>query len=183
MEIVIQFGYVTLFASAYPMASVVALMANWVEIRSDCFKLARVCRRPRSDRSDGIGVWNSLLSCVVWMSALTNCLIVGFTSDQMMQIFPTFYMQEQDTITATCSSGSQGDATLVHHGNKGWMAVFVIFGLERILLCVGLLIHAIVPEIPEDVRDEMERLHYIRSLEHDQVTRQVLRKISSKKRL
>jgi anoctamin-10 len=169
MEIVIQFGYVTLFASAYPLASLVALAANWVEIRSDCFKLARVCRRPRSVRADGIGVWKSLLSCVVWMSALTNCLIVGFTSDQMKEIFPAFYMQDK-----------HGDTHLVH--DKGWIAVFVIFGLERVLLLVGVLIYAVVPEVPEDVQEEVQRLHHVRQHEHEEVLRQVMRRRNYKKK-
>jgi hypothetical protein len=170
MEIVIQFGYVTLFASAYPLASLVALMANWVEIRSDCIKLAKVCRRPRSFRADGIGMWNSLLSSVVWMSALTNCLIVGFTSDQMKEIFPNFYMVD-----------AHGDTHLVH--DKGWIAVFVIFGLERVLLLLGLFIYAIVPAVPEDVHDEVEKLHHVRAQEHEEVVRQVMLKRSSKKKI
>jgi len=169
MEIVIQFGYVTLFASAYPLASLVALVANWVEIRSDCFKLAKVCRRPRSYRADGIGIWNTMLSCIVWMSALTNCLIVGFTSDQLKEIFPNFYMVD-----------THGDTHLVH--DKGWIAVFVIFGLERLMILIGLMIYAIVPEVPEDVHDEVERLQYVRAQEHEAVMRQVIRNRKNKKR-
>jgi len=170
MEIVIQFGYVTLFASAYPLASLIALGANWIEIRSDSFKLARVCRRPRSYRVDGIGIWNTLLSCIVWMSALTNCLIVGFSSDQMMQVFPNFYMQDR-----------AGDTHLVH--DKGWIAVFVIFGLEHLMIIIGLLIYAVVPEIPEDVHEEVEKLQWVRAQEHEAVMRQVMRKRSSKKKV
>jgi hypothetical protein len=97
---------------------------------------------PRSVRADGIGVWKSLLSCVIWMSALTNCLIVGFTSDQMKEIFPAFYMRD-----------------------KGWIAVFVILGLERILL-----------------QEEVQRLHHVRQQEHEEVLRQVMRRRNHKKK-
>ena len=34
IEMVIQFGYVSLFASAYPLAAFCAIFANIVEIRS-----------------------------------------------------------------------------------------------------------------------------------------------------
>ena len=104
------------------------------------------------------------------MSALTNCLIVGFTSDQMKEIFPAFYMEDK-----------HGDTHLVH--DKGWIAVFVIFGLERVLIIIGLLIWAIVPEVPEDVQDEVERLHYVRAQEHEEVMRQVMAKRNNKKKL
>jgi hypothetical protein len=46
---------------------------------------------------------------------------------------------------------------------KGWLLVFLIFGLERILVLTGLLVYAIVPAVPEDVVDELERRQYLRS--------------------
>jgi len=57
MEIIIQIGYVTLFASAYPLASVVAIVANWIEIRNDIMKLSRVCQRPTIRRAADLGMW------------------------------------------------------------------------------------------------------------------------------
>ena len=39
IEMLINFGYITLFASAFPLASFVTAFANVVEYRSDCWKL------------------------------------------------------------------------------------------------------------------------------------------------
>ena len=155
MEVTIELGYVTLFASAYPLASLVSIAANWVEMRSDCFKMAHLCRRPPPFRTSGLGVWRNLMACVVWMSALTNCLIVGFTSDQLMHYLPSFYIQDETT----------GYTDMGHE--KSWIIVFVIFGLERLLILIGLLIHAVIPEVPEDVTDQLERQHYVRMLEQE----------------
>lgn len=129
IEIVIQFGYGTLFASAYPLASVVSIFANWVEMRSDCYKMAHLCQRATVIRSSGLGMWRNLMASIIWMSALTNCLIVGFSSDQLMHYLPTFYYQDASGYT------DMGHA-------KSWIVVFVIFGLERLLLVIGLFIHA-----------------------------------------
>jgi anoctamin-10 len=149
MEIVIQLGYVTLFASAYPLASLISIAANWVEIRSDCFKISMLCRRPDSNRTSGLGMWRALMASVIWMSALTNCLIAGFTSGQLTHYLPEFYIPD-------------GDGNSIDH-EDGWLVVFVIFGLERLLLVAGLLVFAVVPAIPEDVTDELERREYVRS--------------------
>ena len=149
MEIVIQLGYVTLFASAYPLASLIAIVANLVEIRADCFKLTHVCQRPRPMRSSTCGMWNTLVSCILWLSALTNCLIFGFTSDQLMQYLPQFYHLNEHGHTRLAEG-------------KGYIVIFIIFGVERLLVCTGLLIYAIVPEIPEDVMNQLEHRHYIR---------------------
>jgi anoctamin-10 len=175
MEIIIQVGYVTLFASALvrahptlegppvvshtnvfafilfpqPLGSLIAIVANWVEIRSDCFKLTYLCRRPDSFRASGLGVWRILMSCVIWTSALTNCLIVGFTSGQLMHYMPDIYIRD-----------SQGVNNFGHE--DGWLAVLVIFGLERALLLLGLVVYWAIPSVPEDVADQLERRQFLR---------------------
>ena len=40
-------GYITLFASAYPLAAAISVLANFAELRSDSIKLARVFQKPR----------------------------------------------------------------------------------------------------------------------------------------
>ena len=172
MEIIIQFGYVTLFASAYPLASMISIVANLIEIRADAFKISYVCRRPRSSRCDGLNVWKNLLQCIVSLSALTNCLILGYSSGQLKEWLPHFY--EMD------------DTDHMHfRDNKGWIVVFIIFGLERGLIYAGLLLDAVIPDVPEDVMNELERKHYVleqesREFERLQALKRSARKLSQR---
>ena len=53
----IQFGYVVLFSSAFPLAALCALLNNIIEIRSDAFKLCTNLRRPFGERVENIGTW------------------------------------------------------------------------------------------------------------------------------
>jgi hypothetical protein len=149
MEIVIQFGYVILFASAYPLASWIAMLANWVQVRVDIWKLTWVCQRPRSNRKDGLGMWKSLVNGLILISGLTNCLLFGFSSNQLRVLVPQLY-RKSPRITASV------DEVLVE-GERGWIIVFIIFGLERMLIMVGRLVRAMFAEIPEDVWKELER--------------------------
>ena len=57
LEMFIQFGYVTLFSSAYPLAALCALINNVMEIRGDAFKLCFVHQRPFGQRVADIGTW------------------------------------------------------------------------------------------------------------------------------
>jgi anoctamin-8 len=150
LEMVVEFGYVTLFASAYPLASVLAVAANLVEVRSDALKLAHVTRKPRAIRASSIGMWRSLIGGVVWLSALSNCLIFGFTSQQMMQWLPSFFVIAED-----------GDQELA--AGKGRFVVTVVFVLERTLLLLGLLVYFIVPAVPEDVAEKIEAREWVRA--------------------
>ena len=148
LEMMIQLGYVTLFASAYPLAAFVAILANFVEIRTDILKLSKVSLRPRSRRTDTIGIWKLLMSSIIWLSALTNCLIFGFSSKQLYQWLPDyFYLDEYN------------QNRLVP--GKGWYIIFLVFGIERALVFAALLINLVVPKIPEDVRYKLERTQYL----------------------
>jgi hypothetical protein len=152
MEILIQLGYVTLFASAYPLASLVMCGAVWMEIRSDCYKLTYLCQKPAGERVSDIGMWKSLLQGMVWFSCLTNCLLFGFTSDQMMHYMPNFYIRDSVGVTHMVQ-------------DKGWIAILIIFGLERVLIYFGLMLNAMIPSIPEDLAVQLKRRKYFLSMD------------------
>ena len=53
-----------------------SLMNNWLELRSDAFKIAVHARRPIPARTDTIGPWLDSLTFLTWMAALTNSVLV-----------------------------------------------------------------------------------------------------------
>lgn len=54
-EMVVQFGYTTMFVAAFPLATVLSLVNNYVEIRVDAWKLCHLCRRPEPRSMEDIG--------------------------------------------------------------------------------------------------------------------------------
>lgn len=58
----IQFGYVVLFSSAFPLAAMCALINNIIEIRSDALKLCTGLQRPFGQRVENIGQWQVSVS-------------------------------------------------------------------------------------------------------------------------
>jgi anoctamin-10 len=89
---VTQFGYVVLYSTIWPLAPVTALINNWLELRSDAFKVTTHTRRPIPVRSDTIGPWLENMvreithrrrrtdeksqSFISWLAALTNTALV-----------------------------------------------------------------------------------------------------------
>lgn len=57
LEMFVQFGYVVLFSSVYPISALWAVLNNIVEIRADAFKLCKVYQRPMGKRVKDIGAW------------------------------------------------------------------------------------------------------------------------------
>ena len=152
LEMVIEFGYIVLFASAIPLGSTLAIVANFVELRTDSTKLARVLARPRYIVTNSIGTWKTLLNVIVSFSALTNCIIFGMTSSQLMQFMPGLYWIDD-----------YGEKRWVK--GKGYMVILVIVGIERFLLMLKYLIEALIPTVPEDVSDNIARCEYVKAQE------------------
>ena len=75
-EMVTQFGYVALWSTIWPLAPLMSLLNNYIETRSDAFKIAVHVRRPIPVRTDTIGPWLESLSFLAWLSALTNSALV-----------------------------------------------------------------------------------------------------------
>jgi hypothetical protein len=53
-----------------------ALLNNFLELRSDAFKMTHHNRRPIPTRTDTIGPWLNTLSFLTWLAALTNSALV-----------------------------------------------------------------------------------------------------------
>ncbi|ESO12408.1 hypothetical protein HELRODRAFT_62245, partial [Helobdella robusta] len=80
LEMMIQFGFVTLFVAAFPLAPCFAFINNLIEIRSDANKFVTQYRRPMPARAVSIGVWYEILHAITRISIVTNACIIAFTS-------------------------------------------------------------------------------------------------------
>ncbi|XP_074853771.1 anoctamin-5 isoform X2 [Carettochelys insculpta] len=86
LEMVIQFGFITLFVASFPLAPLLALMNNILEIRVDSWKLTTQFRRPVASKAHSIGVWQEILNGMAILSVVTNAFIVAFTSDMIPRL-------------------------------------------------------------------------------------------------
>ncbi|KAK8042565.1 hypothetical protein PG994_013048 [Apiospora phragmitis] len=75
-EMVVQFGYLSLFSAIWPLAPVSFLINNWVELRSDAMKIAISSQRPIPWRADSIGPWLNALGFLSWFGSLISSAIV-----------------------------------------------------------------------------------------------------------
>jgi hypothetical protein len=68
----------TLFAAAFPLAPLMALVNNVIEIRTDAFKILHGTNRPYYRGAQGIGVWYVIFEFLGILAVLTNCMLIGF---------------------------------------------------------------------------------------------------------
>ncbi|XP_057203750.1 anoctamin-1a isoform X2 [Triplophysa rosa] len=81
MEMIIQFGMVTLFVASFPLAPLFALLNNIIEIRLDAKKFVTELRRPIAVRAKDIGIWYNLLRGLSKVAVIVNAFVIAFTSD------------------------------------------------------------------------------------------------------
>uniref|UniRef100_A0A673YWJ3 Anoctamin n=2 Tax=Salmo trutta TaxID=8032 RepID=A0A673YWJ3_SALTR len=81
MEMIIQYGFVTIFVASFPLAPLFALLNNVIEIRLDAAKFTTEIRRPDAVRRKDIGIWFNILIGISKFSVITNAFVISFTSD------------------------------------------------------------------------------------------------------
>ena len=87
-EMVIQFGYITLFAVALPIAPVLAVLNNFFEIRGDAFALCKGSRRRAYQTKQTIGSWYTVLEVLSLAAVITNALLTGFVNSTVADLDP-----------------------------------------------------------------------------------------------
>ncbi|XP_009071886.1 PREDICTED: anoctamin-6, partial [Acanthisitta chloris] len=86
LEMVIQFGFVTLFVASFPLAPLLALMNNMLEIRLDAWKMTTQFRRMVPQKAQDIGAWQPILQSIAILAVVTNAMIIAFTSDMIPRL-------------------------------------------------------------------------------------------------
>ncbi|KAF4083348.1 hypothetical protein AMELA_G00140170 [Ameiurus melas] len=133
-EMFIQFGYVVLFSSAFPLAAMCALINNIIEIRSDAFKLCTGLQRPFGMRVESIGQWQTLMEAMGLIAIIVNCYLIG-QCGQLQRLFPWLSPE---------------------------MAIISIVILEHFAVLLKYVIHVAIPDIPSWVSEEMAKLEFQR---------------------
>uniref|UniRef100_A0A8C5BQQ8 Anoctamin n=1 Tax=Gadus morhua TaxID=8049 RepID=A0A8C5BQQ8_GADMO len=156
-EMFVQFGYVVLFSSAFPLAALCALINNIIEIRSDAFKLCSGLQRPFGQRVECIGQWQTAMEAMGLIAIIVNCYLIG-QCGQLQRLFPWLSPE---------------------------MAIISIVILEHFAVLLKYIIHVSIPDIPNWVEEEMAKLEYQRReafKKHERQAQQHYQQLQRRKR-
>uniref|UniRef100_K3WYQ1 Anoctamin transmembrane domain-containing protein n=1 Tax=Globisporangium ultimum (strain ATCC 200006 / CBS 805.95 / DAOM BR144) TaxID=431595 RepID=K3WYQ1_GLOUD len=85
-EMVLQFGYTTMFVVSFPFAPLLSYLNNYFEIRLDAYRLLFESRRPRPYNVRDIGYWYDVLQAMASISICTNGGVVVFTGNYFNEV-------------------------------------------------------------------------------------------------
>lgn len=136
-ELVRQFSYITLFASAFPVGATVAALNNLGELYADTFKLCRLGRRPSPERALTIGAWMRAFEFISVASIATNLAIIAVTRDAA--------------------------SSVVGGGRSKTEEYFAMVLMEHVLLLARYVAGAMLEGCPRWVRDARAKEQYQRT--------------------
>ncbi|XP_053396990.1 anoctamin-4-like isoform X3 [Mercenaria mercenaria] len=91
LEMVLQFGFLTIFVAAFPLGPLCCLINNMIEIRFDALKFTTDLRRPLGERAADIGIWYEILYAISRLAIVSNAFIIALTSDFIPRLVYVYY--------------------------------------------------------------------------------------------
>ena len=80
LEVCIMFGYLTLFAVAFPLGCLLGMVGFVMELRVDRYKLLWMMRRPQPVGAGDLGVWWGIIQATIVLAIFTNSALFCFTA-------------------------------------------------------------------------------------------------------
>ncbi|GBG27052.1 Anoctamin-7 [Hondaea fermentalgiana] len=132
LELAIQFGYVSLFVAAFPIAPLLALINNFIEVRVDSYKVCILSRRPALEVAEDIGTWRKIFSIMGFVAVLSNASVILFSS--------TILKFDED-----------------EEARRVWLWVLFVGAV----LTLKVIIDFMVPDVPVEVAIQLKRQEFI----------------------
>ncbi|XP_042806762.1 anoctamin-7 [Panthera leo] len=181
LEMVLQFGFVTIFVAACPLAPLFALLNNWVEVRLDARKFVCEHRRPVAERAQDIGIWSHILAGIAHLAVVSNAFLLAFSSDFLPRAYyrwtrapdlrgfvnftlarapPAFASAHNRTCRYQAFREDDGQYSPTYWNLLAIRLAFVIV-FEHVVFSIGRILDLLVPDIPESVEVKVKREYYL----------------------
>uniref|UniRef100_A0A3Q2R1T8 Anoctamin n=1 Tax=Fundulus heteroclitus TaxID=8078 RepID=A0A3Q2R1T8_FUNHE len=134
IELLVQFGYLSLFSCVFPLTAILLLLNNLTEIRSDAYKVCKLFRKPFYPPVASMGVWQHAFEVLSFVSVVSNCWLL-LLSPRVQEL-----SQEAEMTSSNLLMG----------------AVIV----EHVLILVKVIMAALIPDEPDWIRKKREHIEY-----------------------
>jgi len=131
LELWTQFGQLIMFSMIFPLAPLLALMNNVVEVRTDALKMLKFQKRCIPSSAEGIGMWVSAFELLGYLGVMTNVAILG-------------------VVLHTSDLGNN-----ILEGRSNSQRILILVGLEHAIIAGKLVVSWFVPDVPSVIAFEI----------------------------
>ncbi|XP_058502352.1 anoctamin-10 [Solea solea] len=134
IELLVQFGYLSLFSCVYPLTAVLLLVNNMTEIRSDAYKICKLFRKPFTPPVANMGVWQLAFEVLSFVSVVSNCWLLLLSP----------------RLQGLCHEAGMSSTNIL------LSAVLV----EHFLILVKVVLSVLIPDEPDWIRRKREHIEF-----------------------
>ncbi|KAG8137836.1 hypothetical protein E2320_003790 [Naja naja] len=181
LEMVIQFGFVTLFVTSFPLAPLLALINNLLEIHVDAWKITTQYRRMVSQKAQHIGAWQPIMQGIAILAVITNPTISA-SKCSLIPVFNIgndncFYIRYDSTPGLLLISEMKashiyrdlrnppGHKHQYEHNIYYWHVIAAklafILVMEHVVYFVKLVISYTIPDVSRKTKSKIKREKYL----------------------
>lgn len=154
-EMMLQIGYITFFVATFPLAPLMGLINNVVEIRVDAFKYLFGQRRPFYKGAQDIGAWGGIMGVMSIVAVFTNLFIIVYITPMCNNLGEWgrnfFGDPSQPLDYATRHRSKFGNPDNSAFAFK----TIIFFGLEHAILLTKICLHMLIPDVTPETLDKM----------------------------
>ncbi|XP_024211206.1 anoctamin-10 isoform X15 [Pan troglodytes] len=170
LELFLQFGYVSLFSCVYPLAAAFAVLNNFTEVNSDALKMCRVFKRPFSEPSANIGVWQIIFCLDPGVKRGLNCKVMRNLLGEMEMSCVLFVvvvvsqlafetMSVISVVTNCALIGMSPQVNAVFPESKADL-ILIVVAVEHALLALKFILAFAIPDKPRHIQMKLARLEF-----------------------
>eukprot|EP00466_Bigelowiella_natans_P021066 jgi/Bigna1/132490/aug1.17_g7198 len=134
-EIISQIGFTTFFVPFFPIAPLLAIINNLIEVNIDSTKTLCISRRPMPEKASSSGQWNYVLSVFSYIMLVTNAASIIFRFKSTSEFIGISSLQEK------------------------FFAFFII--IMGMLLMQTLFLDMLIPKLPKKIEDHLARQDHV----------------------
>ena len=144
MEVLITYGYCVLFAVAFPLLPLLAVVSFYVELRVDALKFLDGSTRPIPRGAQDIGTWQTMFEAFGLLAIITNLMLIMFATDTFLG-----YTDTMDRVVA-------------------------LFISQYFLFAMKLIVDKSIPDVPFTIALQLKRHNYLLQKHFDGVQDEIV---------
>ena len=137
-EVFILFGLATLYACACPIATIVVILHNIIDMRMDLFINYSCIRRRLAETATNIGPWMNITEFMATVAVISNCLLLYFSSPRLRSFI----------------------AENIGPNYEDTYMLWIILGVEHVILAIKYFFQAIMADMPGWVDKSLKRIKH-----------------------
>ena len=163
-EMVLQFTYVVLWSSVFPLTPLVAVLLNFGTLRFEIIQLSSYTRRGIPKKEEGIGAWLTIIEIISLIGVVTNSAMIIITFKAREKIVYYFNATSSAQIISggidLSSSSSSIDvpvptnssidqSELRYYLSNETNFLWLIICLEHFIIILKLMLREYIGDVPE----------------------------------